>query len=200
MKKIILFATSLICIMATVSSCKDQDTYADKLKKESNAIKKFIKTNDIDVLDDFPADSIFRDKQYYKDQNTGVYFAIKDWGEGTIDDSIRIGENAYLRYDGMNKLLVSNDTLLSNSDIPDTWIEIQYGDITTYSIKPSSGSTNIDLYYRMPLLSPGSIIPLKYGVRHKGVVSLIIPFSSGSYTQQSKYEPMYVEQLTYRFK
>lgn len=198
MKKIILFATSIICIMTIISSCKDNETYADKLNKETKAIEKFISKNDITVLTSFPEDSIFGDKEYFKDKNTGVYFSIKDWGEGTINDTIKTGERAYLRYPKLNKLLVSDDTISGNT-LHEAWIEVTYGDESTYMISPSSTS-GIDLYIRLPLLSPGSVLPLKYGVRHKGIVSLIIPFSSGSYTQQSEYQPMYIEELRYRFE
>lgn len=192
MKKTIFLVFTSICAIIAISSCSKTVTYADKLKDERKAISRFLSDHDIDVLDKFPADSTFAKNEYFKDENTGVYFRVDNWGTG---EKVADKADVFLRYTEDNILLVSDDTIPGNLG-HDYWIRVTYGDESTYM---KSTVTDKGDNFSMYLLSAGSILPLKYGVRHGGIVSLIIPFSSGSYIQQYQYEPIFIEELRYRF-
>lgn len=193
MKKSIFSILTIIGAIIAISSCSKTETYADKLKDERKAISRFLSQHDIEVLNKFPGEfQEFKPNQYFKDEVTGVYFRVDDWGKG---DSIQKNQDVFLRYKKEFILLVSKDTLPGNTQ-SEYWIKATYGVPTSYT--KSSIEEDKD-YYALYLLSPGSILPLEYGIRNGGRVSLIIPFSNGSYTQQSQYEPAFVEELNYRF-
>lgn len=199
MKKNILLVFTLICAIVAASSCSKTETYADMLKKERNAIE-FIKDSlDIDVINEMPERGYkFADNEYYKDKNTGIYIRVIDWGEG---EEITDETPVLLRFWGSNLLLKSKTDVIGNTSpeapiraIYNTELKAEKYIQTTYTYPYSSE------FYATYLLSVGAMLPLKYDVRHTGSVSLIIPFSSGSYIQQSQYEPIYIEELRYRFE
>jgi len=196
MKKLFLFILVLLGSVIVFSACSKRDTYADKLKKEGKAINRFIVDHDIKELRVFPEDSIFAENEYYKDANTGVYFRVISWGTGDTIRTPKPGEYAgtvvNLRVNNDNIFLVGNDTLIGNVGMPLEKIEFTYGTESTYL-------SNNSYALAYSLLSPGCALPLKYHLRNGGLVSLIIPFSSGSTYQQSYYEPLYLPQVRYTF-
>ena len=190
MKKLLLFISVLLGFVLVFSACSKKDTYADKLKKERNAINRFINDHDIDVIHSIPEDSVFAENQYYKDNNTGVYFRVENWGKG---DTIKARSDVYLRVANENVFLVAKDTIAGNMGSSTEVVTFKYGIQTSYT-----ESTN---YYSMAyyVLSPACVLLLKYGLRNGGVVSMIVPFTSGSTYQQSYYEPIYMPEVNYTF-
>lgn len=197
MKKNILLVFTLICTIIAISSCSKTETYADMLKKERRAIDFIRDSLDISVLNKMPERGYeFADNEFYKDENTGVYIRVINWGEG---EEIEERTTVYLRYWGSNLLLRTKENITGNI-APKAWIKtIYYTDLdpNKYII---ANPTTIGEQYAMYLLSVGSMLPLKFDVRHGGSVSLIVPFSSGSSLQLSQYEPMYIEELRYEFE
>lgn len=192
MKKNILLVFTLICTIIAISSCSKTETYADMLKKERRAIDFIRDSLDIDVINKMPERGYeFAENEFYKDENTGVYIRVINWGEG---EEIEERTTVYLRYWGSNLLLRTKENIIGNI-APEDWIKTIY--YTNLDPQRYIVTEPISAAY---LLSVGSMLPLKFDVRHGGSVSLIVPFSSGSYLQQSQYEPMYIEELRYEFE
>lgn len=194
MRKTYLFIIALLGIVVLFGACNKRDTYADKLKKERKAISRFIDEYDLDILYEYPENGVFAENEYFRDENTGVYFRVDYPGSG---DTIKIANRnrISLRFDTLNVFLVVNDTIWGN-DVMNSFdypILVTYGNESTYTFDSSSDNT-----YGYYFKSAGCMLPLKYGIRDKGRVSVLIPFSSGSSYQQSpNYYPLFVEKLTY---
>lgn len=192
MRKISIFILITFGVLITFNACSKKDTYADKLKKERKAINRFIAQNGISVFNELSKDKpiVFDENAYFKDPNTGVYFHIIDYGTG---DPIKERDEISLRYDTVNVFLIGNDTIMKgndyNNNIED--IKFMYGDLNDYL---ETNAYSLGYYYK----SAGCTIPIKYGLKDKGRVRLIIPFSSGSTGQQYYNEPLYINELTYR--
>lgn len=97
MKKLILHYFTLVCIVVFAVSCKNKEEsirYADRLKTQEKLIKEFISRENIDVLDNFPADSVFKSNQYVLTKS-GLYFQLTKKGEG---EDIKSGNKVQVRY------------------------------------------------------------------------------------------------------
>jgi len=164
-------------------SCSDTITYADYLKREEKAIDLFIKTKNLVILKDFPADGTFNENEFYKDQATGVYFHIINYGDTT--QKLQWKERVYVRFSGLSYFNTIDTTRYSNLNSP-------YPEEIVY-IGPVNSSTKGNY------ATPGWVVPLSY-VGHKGKVKMIVPFNMGSSYDQSVYEPTYYEMVQYRFE
>ena len=71
----------ILCAACLMGSCSKTKSYTDMLNDEKKAISRLIDSLDIEVLKDFPDDSIFAENQFVKLDN-GVYMNIIDRGEG----------------------------------------------------------------------------------------------------------------------
>lgn len=179
-KSIVLILVSILTL--TITSCNNRKTYAEYLKDERKAIDLFIAKNNLTILKNFPADTIFHENEFYKDPSTGVYFNIIDRGDTS---KLQWREKVYIRFKGLHYFATEDTVLYSNesSTYPE---QLEYiGPVTSLT------QGNYD--------TPGWAVPLPY-VGHTGRVKLIIPFEMGSSYDQSAYTPTYYDQVTYRFE
>lgn len=199
MRKIHLFITFLIGLMVFVASCDSTETYADKLKNETKAIDRFIRDNDVDVIDYIEKGQKFADNQFYKDE-TGVYLRIIDSGNLDIMASEEEKTDITVRFDTVfslteNEILTLGNHTQSMDLFP---INFKYGDASTYRVNPGTGydyQSFVSLY-----MSPALALPLKY-IGHKGRVEMIVPFTVGSYNQAySSYKPYHYTEIEYKIK
>lgn len=197
MKKIHLFAIVLIGSIIAFSACSSTETYADKLKNQEKAIKKFISENGIEVIDYLPTDTIFGEKQYYKDPKTGVYIHVIDKGGRMIAEEDE--EEVLLRMKGVH--ILGDTTTFDNTQdgMALYWMQFTYGNSTTYTCSTYSSYYSNE-YYNYNFLSPGCALALRY-VGENGKVSLIVPFGtvSGSAMQNSSYVPLFYGEVRYVF-
>ncbi|MBK5722021.1 DUF4827 family protein [Dysgonomonas sp. Marseille-P4677] len=193
MKKIISVIFALMGFAILFSACGGE-TYADKLKKETKAINRFIDANGIKVLNEYPSNNVFAENEYYKDANTGVYIRVINPGN---DDkpSREKKTDVYLRYENILNMLNENDTL-ATSNQQGVYMTFKYGMSSTYTGASSSSLYGSQMYY---FLSQACVIPLDHGLGNNAEVSLIVPFASGSTYQQTAYVPLYYQTLKYRF-
>lgn len=190
MKKAALRLTVLFAfVLAIFASCDNGDSYADKLDRERKNIKKFISEHDIKVLDTYPASGVFQANEYFREPTTGVYINVIDSGNGKRASAAR-RDYVNVRFTDAMAIPVNELDTASSSDLGLYPIEFMYGVESTYV--GSSSSNTADYYYK----SKGMAIPLKY-VGEDAVVSLIIPFNSGSTVQQSSTFPMFFTKLHY---
>lgn len=191
MKKIISLLFACISLMIVFAACS-KDSYADKLDKEDKAIKEFIKQKGFNIVNEYPASRVFRDKEYFKDPSTGVYIHVIDSGR---TDKIVKGDKVFMRFYDTSYVMTSPDSIYSN-DKPNAdeyqAMEITYGNSDTYTY--STSAYNYMYYY----LSPGVVRPLDFNLGDRAEVSVLVPFVNGSYYQQySSYEPIFYGRLKY---
>ena len=183
MKKIIALITTLTALLMLASSCQDRKTYVDYLKDESRAIDLFISKHNLNILDAFPEDGQFGDNDFYKDENTGVYFNIIDVGDTT--QNLRWKEEVYVRFRGLQYIMTDDTTTYTNfkSVFPE---EIVF-------VGPVNSTTKANYS------TPGWVVPLAY-VGHNGKAKMIIPFDMGSSYDKSQYQPTYYDLVLYKFE
>jgi hypothetical protein len=195
MKKIISVTIIAVCFCFFIlPSCDDTETYADKLKKERSAINRFLSAMQIKVIEEYPKDRLFEEKEFFLDPNSGVYFHVIDSGNGR---KATAGRTVYVRYKQTGSMIVASSTedfTDSNTATPQDYLYFTYGDATTY-IDYTASSTYSNYMYK----SEGVIAPLKY-LGDSAIVQLIVPFKVGSGYQQSSYEAIYFGWLFYDFR
>ncbi len=69
----------ILCAALIAVSCSKTKSYTDMLNDEKDAINRLIDTEGLEILKDFPADSVFAENQFVK-LESGVYLNIIDKG------------------------------------------------------------------------------------------------------------------------
>ena len=172
----------LSALLIIASSCKDQVTYADRLKEESKAIDRLILKNEFIILKNFPSNGVFKQNEFYLDPASDVYYNIVDYGDTT--ESLKLNEEIYARLSGVYFMLSDTETFSNlNNYMP-------------YTMEYRGPVNNISRYYYN---IPGLAVPLPK-VGHNSVVKLIVPFKMGSESDRQMYQPVYYDYVTYRFE
>lgn len=203
MKKIHITLLFIVAAIVAFSACSSSETYADKLKKEKKAIKRFISDNGIETVNiSYLQDrKEFADNQYYKDP-TGVYYRVISYGDQDFMASTERNTEVSLRHGPILDIANNSDTLDYGNLLQSTAIYLmtfRYGNANTYQQTTVSTSSTRDQYLAYYFLSPGIVLPLEY-VGDGGSVSMLVPFTAGSYYQNySSYEPLFYTQITYHF-
>lgn len=186
----------ILCAACLMGSCSKTKSYTDMLNDEKKAISRLIDSLDIEVLKDFPDDSIFAENQFVKLDN-GVYMNIIDRGEGRAtlySTKVMYRCNAYYFLNNFQLCINSNYGPNSNGTVP----------------YPANGAQTVPFIYgegtssdtydpKYIYVSEGIQAPLQY-VGHHGRVKLIVPFDKGNYYDQGKGYPVYYEVLEYLFE
>jgi hypothetical protein len=184
MRKILLFALSLVVFSIAFSSCDTSKTPQEYLREEKKAIERYINQNGIVVLNSYPSDSIFKEKEYFKTSD-GLYFHVVDPGNGKhvrpYVDEVQVRFDYFFNI----KNYVGGDT--TRSTLPYTYFPLGF----RYGI---SGS--YDTYYACN----GWAIPLTY-VTEGAIIDIIIPSALGSSSNSNSYVPVFYKNLYYsKFK
>jgi len=181
MKKGALVIISLIIISCISFSCKQSKSLQELLQEEKKAIDRFITMNDFVILKDYPADSIFKENEYYRTSD-GLFFHVVDLGNGK---RVKPADDVSVRYEYFQYIK-----------------DVVSGDTTTYnflSYQPFSFVYGISATY-MSASSPvcqGWVIPLSY-VGENAVIDIIIPSSLGSYNDyNTSIAPVFYKNLRY---
>ena len=176
MKKILITSLISVVAIAMFSSCNKSKTYAQRLNEEKKIIERFVDQNGLTILTEYPKDSVFKEKEFFFDTSSGVYYNVVDSGNGR---RILGGEEFYIRFKGL-KYLSSTDTI-SYSNIYSLQPEVLvYGNTSTYA-------------------SVAWVAPLK-NVGNRAKVKMIVPFNMGLASDQSAYKTAYYEEIDYRFE
>lgn len=195
MRKIIAFTLIMTCL-SFVISCDKTETYADKLKKESKAIKRLKSDSSFVFIDDYPEDRVFKTNEFYRDPKSGVYFHVIDSGNG--NRAVKGKTTVDVRYK-WGYFFVDLDTAYQwkNTNIPNDLLSFTYNNSYPASYLETSSSNGSSNYY---VKSYGIASVLEH-VGEGAVVKMIIPFSSGSYYQQYiGYEPLYLGWVRFQFR
>ena len=171
----------LVLLMAVCSSCDNDQSYADRLNEERNAVNAYLANHR--VVMSVPEDSVFEvgvNAPYYRlDADGNIYMQVLNAGD-RVGDRAKVGEPIYFRYsrynlsnwyaygtltateDGNEKSMSSNSTFFNFSD---------------YTL-PSSSQWGYGLQY--PLLFLGVecevnlIVKSQYGFTNE--ISYVTPF------------------------
>ena len=186
----------ILCAACLMGSCSKTRSYTDMLKDEEKAIDRLIDSLGIEVLKDFPDDSIFAENQFVKMDN-GVYMNIIDRGEGRAtlySTRIMYRCNVYYFLNYFQLCINSNYGPNSNGTVP-----YPANGAQTVPFIYGEGTTNNQADPKYIYVSEGIQTPLQY-VGHRGRVKLIVPFDKGNYYDQGEGYPVYYEVLEYLFE
>lgn len=176
MKKIIIASLLGIAAISLLFSCNKSKTYAQRLGDERKAIERFIDKNDIVVLNDYPADSVFKEKEFYFDRSTGVYYNVIDGGN---ERRLKNGEEFYIRFKGLTYISDEDTTTYSNIKALQPEVLV-YGNSSTYT-------------------SSAWVVPIE-NLGDRAKVKMIVPFNMGFPNDQQYYKTAYYEEIDYRFE
>ncbi|GHS95741.1 hypothetical protein FACS1894207_4920 [Bacteroidia bacterium] len=166
------------------ASCNKQKSLQERLQEEKRAINRYININNLVILDEYPKDGKFNEKEFYKIQNElGVmYMHVVDSGNGQRPASLV--DEVTVRFEYRHDIAVSDSSIL-------TWSSsgFVYPYSFKYGLSQSYSATN-------SMLCVGWVVPLTYVGEH-AVVDLIIPSALGSYSDNSNINPVFYKGVTY---
>ena len=116
----------MMLLLMLLSACENSTNYSQLLKAEEELVQDWLGRNEIVLLDEFPADTIFGANEMYYFED-GIYFQLIEKGVG---DTLRTGDKLVLRY--------KQSTLDVYPVVEDYWTtqdrpypnEITYGSLT----------------------------------------------------------------------
>lgn len=169
----------LLALMS-LCACNDDQSYADRLNDERNAVNAFLANHR--VVMSVPKDSVFEvgiDAPYYRiDVDGNVYMQVINAGD-RVNDKVKIGEPIYFRYSRYNLASWYADgtwaiTSGNETDMDLASCSFNYADYTL----PSSAQWGYGIQY--PLLFLGVecevnlVIKSQYGFTNE--ISYVTPF------------------------
>ncbi|MDR3339055.1 MAG: DUF4827 domain-containing protein [Candidatus Symbiothrix sp.] len=178
----LIYMSAIVCFSYLFVSCNDQKSRQELLREEKKAIERFIAANGLVILETYPKNGVFNEKEYFK-TNEGVYIHVVDSGNGV---RALPRQTITVRYDHSwdVKYAVQNDSLNGYYEpimlYPE---EFKYGLSQTYQ----------GLY---SIVCTGWVYPLLYVGEH-AIVDIIIPSSEGSYSDGQNVRPIFYKNLQY---
>lgn len=126
MKRLIYSVLTAVIVGFALVSCESDTSYSKELEAEEKLIESWLERNGITIIDEFPADSLFKENEMYHFTD-GIYYQLLEKGEG---DPMVDGDVIVLRY--------RSSTLDVNPIVEDYWTtedrpypnEIVYGSST----------------------------------------------------------------------
>ena len=121
----------VIAVLALVllSACESSTNYSKLLEQEQKNMDLFMARNGYTVITEFPADSVFKPGEFYREDDESIYFRIDQKGTGAILVS---GDELLIRY--VESTLDEYPTVISRWDSSDqSYPPIRYYDSLTNS-------------------------------------------------------------------
>jgi FKBP-type peptidyl-prolyl cis-trans isomerase len=169
------------------SSCDNTKTPQEYLREEKKAIERYLERNKIEVLGTYPADSTFKENQYFRTSD-GLYFHVTDPGR---NDKVTGGTEVTVRFEYFFdvKNYIAGDT--ARSYLPYTYFPFVF----KYGI-PNSFRYGMPESFDTSFGCNGWIIPLTY-VKEGAIIDVIIPSALGSQSNSNAYRPVFYKNLQY---
>ena len=180
----------LLAVTFCVSfSCKENKSLQELLKEETRAIDRFIKMNDLKIVEDYPKGD-WPENLYFKTDD-GLYFHVVDSGNGK---KVKLLDEVSVRYDYFQnvKYVVQGDTTMypfpwfSNYNYSYPMGQPYY---FTYGLSQTYMSANSPMCQAW-------VIPLLY-VSEGAVLNMIIPSSLGSSVDYNSIIPVFYKNLRF---
>ena len=197
MKRIFYLLVSLVAVSVMVSSCNDDETYAEQKEREAKNIKKWISKHDINVIfmSEFLQDTITDTlrNEYVLFPDNGVYMQIVNRGDGRI---LLPDEMWTMNARFVEVYVSSEDTMTMNlyQQVPDEFYIKRTGDNYTASftsgIMASVYGTSVPSAWIMafPFIKPGVL-----NGKSAAKVRLIVPHTSGTQAASASVYPTFYE-------
>lgn len=204
--KALLFLFLLLVSATAITSCSDDETYADQVKRERNAINAYIADSSVNVI----SEEQFRNQNYTTDvsknefvlfESSGLYMQIVRKGSGK---PIAYGESARILCRYTERNMLTDSIQASNTMSPYYYRYLEVMNVTNYS-GTFSGSFEqntslMNLFYGSTAIPSGWLAALPYLNIGRYVndddemakVRLIVPHDLGQqYATSSVYPCLY---------
>ncbi|GHT20260.1 DUF4827 domain-containing protein [Bacteroidia bacterium] len=180
---------SLVATVFATMSCDTSKTLQEYIDEEKDAIRKYLSMQEIEVLSIFPADTTFKENEYFRASSDGLYFRVAKKGTGR---QIKSMNEVLVRFDYFYyvKSFVSKegaDTIFASTFANYFPMEFQYGNPYSY------GKNTYDLSCN------GWAVPLSY-VNEGTVIDLLVPSALGTSSDNSGFSPVFYKNLIYRMQ
>ncbi|NDV66968.1 DUF4827 domain-containing protein [Bacteroides sp. 224] len=213
MKKLLFLFFSLLALGAAFQACSDSKTYAEMLEDERNAINKFIREHNINIIsqEEFEKDTITDvSKNEYVLLSNGVYMQIVDRGTG---DTLKSRDEVLVRFIEYD-IMESDTTYASNYNVDSSVDAFFYtfNSSTSYGQFATDTSGGIEsrlawFYYNYYNISAsnlssvpaGWLAPLRY-IKDRAHVKLIVPSKMGHYYGQQYVYPYFYDIRKYQIR
>jgi hypothetical protein len=174
MNKILFFVSGMIAMLVLSAGCKNEKSMQELIQEEKKAIDRYIANNRLNVINHFPEDGKFDEKQYFK-TSEGVYFRVDSFN---VDRMAEENNGVTVRVKSIHYIAVSDTSIYSLESVQP--YSFTYGMSTTYSSD----------------FCPAWAIPLKY-VGEYSIVDMLVPSSYGTSSNRSSFIPVFYKGVTY---
>lgn len=196
MKKLTLFFFALIAVCLGFQACDNTKTYAEMLEEEKEAIRDFIKKENIQVISQsefYAQDSVTNlDRNEFVQLVSGVYMQIVDKGSENPADTMKNNDLILVRF--MEQNLQTGDTTLSNLHDPGTVDEFKYTETSSSIAGIFTQGWMLQYGTSVPA---GWLVPLVY-IRDRAHVRLIVPAKMGQQHALERVYPCYYDIQKYQ--
>jgi hypothetical protein len=174
----IFIVTSIVLTAYSLFSCDESKTLQEQLQEEKRAISRYIDRNQLKILNEYPPDGEFGEKEFFK-TSEGLYIHVVDSGNGRRP--VSSVDEVTVRFEYRHNIAISDSSITQGVMIQPYFFT--YGLYQSYSVSES-------------LVCIGWVYPLAY-VGEEAVVDLIIPSSLGSYSDNNNINPVFYKGVTY---
>lgn len=183
----------ILCAALMVVSCDKTKSYTEHLKDERKAIERLIKREGFKIIDDYPANGVFKENEFVKLDND-VYLNVIDSGNG---NRAVLGTTKVLcRFE--SKGFLDSDTTYNMVN------NLTYG--VGYYGYPTEFVFGYNVYsgesrdYDPDMFVGEGLATALYHVGDGATVRLIVPFKRMGNYFQSNYTPVYFSKVKYTFE
>ncbi len=183
----------ILCAALMVVSCDKTKSYTEHLKEERKSIDRLIKREGFKIIDDYPADGVFKENEFVKLEND-VYLNVIDSGNG---NRAVLGTTKVLcRFE--SKGFLNSDTTYNM--VNNLTYEAGYYGFPTEFVFGYNVYSGESRSYDPDLFVGEGLATALYHVGEGATVKMIVPFKRmGSYFQSS-YMPVYFSKVKYTFE
>ncbi|MDR1562793.1 MAG: DUF4827 domain-containing protein [Dysgonamonadaceae bacterium] len=174
MNKTLFFVFGTIALLVLSISCNNQKSMQELIQEEKKAIERYIVNNHLNIINHFPEDGKFGEKDYFK-TSEGVYFRVDSFN---VEKMAEANKGVTLRVKSVHYIAVSDTSIYSLESIQP--YSFTYGKSQTYSTTFCSAWA----------------IPLKYVGEHS-IVDMLVPSSYGTSENRSSFIPVFYKGVTY---
>ena len=183
----------ILCAALMVVSCDKTKSYTEHLKEERKSIDRLIKREGFKIIDDYPADGVFKENEFVKLEND-VYLNVIDSGNG---NRAVLGTTKVLcRFE--SKGFLNSDTTYNM--VNNLTYEAGYYGVPTEFVFGYNVYSGESRSYDPDLFVGEGLATALYHVGEGATVRMIVPFKRMGNYFQSSYVPVYFSKVKYTFE
>ncbi|KAA6352268.1 hypothetical protein EZS27_000450 [termite gut metagenome] len=207
MKKLTILLFASLFAGTIFYACDNTKTYSEMLDDEKDAIRAFVKENDIVTIsqEDFEKDTVtVVEKNEYVLFSNGVYMQIVDRGSGSMIKNRDRVLVRFIEYDIMGKDTTLASNVLNLYEEYNLYPDAFYYTVTSttsygqFVSDPAGIGFNMISYYGTSVPA-GWLLPLQY-VKDGARVKLIVPSKMGHTTAQEYVSPYFYDIRKFQVK